>query len=504
MLMRLSVVLPLVACLFFVGCGDDDDADAAAETNEAENADAPIPDTNTPPDEGAPDSRPEPIPLPDLLPRGLPATSALGQDGDLRPLRTIIHAHSIYSHDACDGEPVLKNGEPNEECLASFREALCTDHIDVMMLTEHTSRASQSHFEELFLHRAGDEWVEEDGIKVASVIICEDGHRAHIMPGLEGGSGEISPLGLTGHPVEPTGDDFSAVGAAYGDASPEGVAKLRAKNAVTTAIHLESQPKDWLATADLDALEIGNLHALVAPDLRALIGLDPDGPVVAFTEWLFAEDGRAPDLVFLEFHERLQAYMGWWDDLLQKRFITGFAGNDVHQNVLPLQMPDGDRVDSYRRMMKWYVNHLMVPELTPQAIRGAIKRGSLYMVFEIMGSPREFVFHAQSDDTVWRSGDTVPKSAREAGLRLVAPAPPAIIGEASVAPQVAMRLFRITADSSEVVADVEGGLDFTVTEPGRYRLEVFATPTHLANYLGDRGELVRELPWIYTNPIEVE
>jgi hypothetical protein len=443
-------------------------------------------------------------PLPEFYPRGLTATSLLGEAHGLKPLRTIIHAHTIYSHDACDGQPILADGQPNEPCLASFREALCTDHIDVVMLTEHYSgMAAELDFEKLFLQREGDEWVIEDGRKVANAVVCDDGHRALIVPGLEGSGGHASALGLFAHPVQGNKDEITA---AYQDASAEGIQAIRDQGGVPVAIHLENMTLDWLKSTDLDAVEVGNLHILIAPDIRKEVGLDPGAPILALTEWLFSPDEHPnPDFVFLEFHERLDRYHEWWDELLQEKLITGFAGNDVHQNVLEMAMADGDRPDSYRRMMKWYSNYVLVADAAPSSVRKAIAQGRVFMVFEILGSPAGLDFRAESAGTNWLMGDTVPESARTsaAGLRLVAPVPAAMIDQASVATEPHMRLFRISESGSQKVVEVDGALDYVVTEPGRYRLEIFVKPTHLMPYLKGHPELIRELPWIYSNPIEI-
>lgn len=498
-------------CVLILACPSEPEPESVAEaevgapveTSAPADTAAPVDTAEVAADEWSAPDVPEPPALPEAFPLGLSPTALLGEAHGLRPARTIIHAHTIYSHDACDGEPVLKDGTPNEECLHSFRAALCTDHIDIIMLTEHYGLAAETaDFEELFLHRQGDEWVMEDGVKVGNAVVCEDGHRALILPGLEGSPDKVSPLAMTGHPAE---GDAAAVEAAYKDISPEGIANLRAHGAVPVAIHIESADHEWLKTADIDAVEVGNLHVLVAPDLRELVGLDPEVPIVAFTEWLFDPDNHpAPDLVFLEFHDRMESYHWWWDAILQERMVTGFAGNDVHQNVVPMPMADGDRPDSYRRMMKWYVNYLMVEAATPSQARDALRSGRLYMVFEVLGSPHGFDFRAEAGDQRWGMGDTVPAAAREQGLRLVAPAPAAAIGEATVPTEVAMRVYRVTSEGSEMVADIIGGVDLAIDKPGRYRVEVFVTPSHLAPYLAAKESLIRELPWVYTNPIEIE
>lgn len=491
--------LPLaLALLLIMGCNDSpaDDEPPASEDVEQPGDITDLAD--------AADTAPPKPTLPELFPVELPSTTLLGEIRGLRPFRTIIHAHTVYSHDACDGQPVLKDGSLNEACLDSFRAGLCADHIDVVMLTEHTSRmADVADFEELFLHREGDEWVEEGGVKVANAVVCDDGHRALIMPGLEGDSDAVSPLGMTSHPVTGTPAEVEA---AYNDTSPEGMAALRAHGAIPVAIHIEGAPEGYLKTADIDAIEVGNLHVLFAPDLRELIGLDAETPIIAFAKWLFEpEDYPQADLVFLEVHERLDSYMWWWDGLLMERMLPGFAGNDVHQNVVSTPMADGDRPDSYRRMMKWYVNHLLVESPTPAQVKTALQAGRLYMVFEVLGSPVGFDYRAESGAETWGMGDTVPAAIRAGGgLRLKAPAPAALIADVSLQPTASIRLYRVTPEGSEVVVETQEPLDYEVTGPGRYRVEVHVDVTHLMPYLEEHPHLHREYPWIYSNPIEIE
>ena len=499
----------LVLLLCVDGCKDEEPTtppatDLAADSKEA--TDLPAADIAVEAGDASDEADTAAVkPLPEVLPDGLSSTGLLGQAHGLRPLRTIIHAHTIYSHDACDGEPILENGEPNEECLASFRTALCTDRIDVVMLTEHYGHmAEELDFEKLFLHREGDEWVEEDGKKVANAVVCADGHRALIVPGLEGSGGKVSVIGLFDHPGK---GDAAAIEAAYKDETPAGTQTIRDHGGLPVAIHLENATPEWLKDADIDAVEVGNLHILVAPDIRKQVGLDPDIPVVAFTNWLFSPELYPdPDFVFLEFHERLDLYHEWWDGVLQHKRITGFAGNDVHQNVLDFEMGDGDRPDSYRRMMKWYTNYVLVADTALSSVREAITAGRLFMVFEILGSPAGLDFRAESGEDTWLMGDVVPEGARnsDAGLRLIAPIPVAFIEDASVTTEPTMRLFRIDSEGSEKVTEVEGALDYVVEKPGRYRLEIFVMPTHLSFYLDGHDQLMRPLPWVYSNVIEVE
>ncbi|MCC6334833.1 MAG: hypothetical protein IT380_12715 [Myxococcales bacterium] len=46
----------------------------------------------------------------------------------------LIHAHSVNSHDACDGEPRVDGGI-NEPCFGDFRRDLCRAKHDFVFLT---------------------------------------------------------------------------------------------------------------------------------------------------------------------------------------------------------------------------------------------------------------------------------------------------------------------------------------------------------------------------------
>lgn len=486
------------------GAGPDA-TEAATDATEAE-ADAaqvPVDAADAQADGGERDGGADGGPSP--FPRGLVPAVRLGHVRGFQVARAIVHLHSVFSHDACDGQPVDADGAPNEPCVDDLRAALCTDRVDFALMTEHyDSMARTLDFDALFLQRAGDTWVDADEHHAANAVHCPNGHTAHILPGLEGGDGELSPLGLHAHPGGGTPQEIEA---AYKDGSAEGVARLREAGAVTAAIHLEGQDSDWLATADLDTLEIGNLHVLIDPRYRVGIGLDPATPINAFASYLQEPAAHPPaDLVFLEFHERLELYLQRWDGVLAQRAVAGFAGNDSHRNVLNVPMGDGERPDSYRRMLKWYVNHLLVTERTPAQARAALAQGRAYMVFEVLGAPLGFAFWAEREATgeARDMGETLDSDGDVASVRLRASRPRALLDERPAADvPVTLRLYRITAAGSELLAETEGELDLPAPGPGRYRVELDIVPTHLQPYLLGHEPLLRPYPWIYSNPIEV-
>jgi len=429
---------------------------------------------------------------------GLPATTELGKRRQFLIARTIIHMHNVYSHDACDGKPRLDDGSLNEPCHQQLRAALCTDHIDYAMMTDHRGFVEQTpNFADLYMPHTGDTWEDVGNEHSANIVHCANGHDVRFMVGLEG---EASPVGMMRHPVQ---GDAEALSAAYSDITAAGVKKLRDTGATPVVIHIEDRDDTWLNSTDLDLFETCNLHILLLPSIRKQVGLDPGAAVVAFAGWVGSpqDHPQAADLVFLEFHQRVDYYMDKWDQQLMRRMMGGFAGNDVHQNVMQAPLADGDRPDGYRRMMKWYVNHLLVPERTAQAARAALHARRLYEVFEVLGTPADFDFRADAPaGKTFEMGEVVPAGT---AVTLRAPVPHAL-GVAAGTDDIRMVLHRITATKAEIVYDGAGPVEWPNPTPGRYRLEVFLTPKHLQPHLALAPQLIKEYPWVFSNPIEVQ
>ena len=165
-------------------------------------------------------------------------------------------------------------------------------------------------------------------------------------------------------------------------------------------------------------------------------------------------------------------------------------------------MKDGERVDSYRRMMRWATLHLRVPEVTLAAQQDALAAGRVYVAFEIFGTPVGFDFFAEES-----SGATHEMGARAplgATLHVVRPSLSSDVPDAALA-MLSLRILRSTPTGAvEVAQSTAATLDYVVTEPGAYRAEVRIVPEHARPYLGRLGdELVKEYAWIYANPVFV-
>ncbi len=433
-----------------------------------------------------------------------PAVTTIGVRRTLTPVRGIIHLHSPLSHDACDGQGYREEtGTIDEDCLSDLRSALCTMHIDFAALTDHDDFFADQDFEETYLQRSDDALVRNDkGDAVASRITCEDGHEVLWTVGSENA---LMPVMLDRHPVG-TIEDRKAI---YNSNNATTANAFRDQGGLTFLAHTEDKDIELLRSLGLDGLEIYNLHANLDPGIREeFLGLD--GPAAFRAALDFAgvdELGPEPDLAMIAFLEPSNVALQKWDTLLGEGLrLTGTAGTDAHQNALPVMFRDGERGDSYRRMISWFSNIALVE--TPgdhESLQDSLDKGRSFVAFEIMGSPSGFDVRAtKANSATLELGD---EAQSDAGYQLVVTTP-SVFGLDASLPTPEMRVSILHVDESgsrEVASGTSGDVTTPLSSPGAYRVEVYITPKHLSPYLGNLGpeHAEKELPWIYSNPIYV-
>ena len=431
---------------------------------------------------------------------GLPPASTMGARRGLEPARGIIHLHSPFSHDACDGDP-RPGGAVDEECLSHLRAALCTLHIDYAALTDHDDSMADEDFATLFSARGTDQLVPNSALPIASRMTCPDGHRVLITVGSEN---PLMPIMLDRH-VDGTVAERHAT---YNADTPAAVAAFHDAGALVWNPHTEQRTTAELVALAPDGIELYNLHANLDPDIRRdFLGLPPNGAiqsVIAFAEQ--SPDGPEPDLALLSFLEPSTPALTRWDELHAAGLrVSASAGTDAHENSLPIMLRDGERGDSYRRMMRWFSNvALATAAQDPVAIEDAIDRGRLFVVFELLGTPVGFDFVATAGARSIEMGDEVASNAG-ATLTLTVPSI-ADLSPMLPTPTITARILRIDSGGvTEVATGAGPTLTVPLDQPGVYRAEVRMVPHHLAPYLGTLGPAYseRELPWVYANPIYV-
>jgi hypothetical protein len=423
----------------------------------------------------------------------LPTSDAFGTWRGLQAARGIVHLHSPYSHDACDGMPRDAAGTPNEPCLDHLRKALCTTHIDYANLTDHDDTMADEEFMTLFNMRGTDTPVMKDGNQIASRIQCDDGHQVLVTIG---GENELMPIMLDHH-VPGTPAERHDI---YNGSNATAITAMRDAGALIWVAHSEQHPHDQMVAVQPDGIEVYNLHANIDPKIRGpYLGLDEYGAITNAVEFADTNEGHPePDLALLSFLEPNMPAITLWNQILADgRRIPATAGSDAHENALPVILADGERGDSYRRTLRWFSNIALVADPTDiTQIEDALRRGRIFVVFEMMGTPVGFDVHAGSAEL----GDEAT-----VGTTLTVSVPTVRNLDPSLpAPEIKATVWRITATGAEVVAMGPGP---TVTAPmdqaGAYRVEISIVPHHLGPYLGDLGTAFadRELPWLYASPI---
>jgi hypothetical protein len=497
-----------------------------------------------------PSAAPPPPPVRLTWQKTLPATDSLRwaqAARGLRAVRGIIHLHSVFSHDACDGKP-QPDGTPNAPCLANLRRGLCATRQDFALLTDHSTRMADSAFSDLFLTdpAAGDTVERAAGDPDPAVDVvgghlrCADavapGHRVHIAVG---GENELMPVALRRH----LGPDPATRHAAMQAASPQAVRAFHEAGGVVLVAHGESHPLDQLTTlaaAGLDGMEVYNLHANIDPKIRGpYLGLDPLGAIAGLAPWLggrpVEDGGPEPDLAFLGFLSPNHSQLDKLDTLLSAgHHLTPTLGSDIHENTLKEPLADGERGDGYRRLMRWFGNYLLIPsgaQLTTELLRQALLAGRAFGVFDLFGPPEGFDFYAVSSAApaggqAVELGGQAPLGSR---LRIALPRPfPTALRGAEPLLRVSLRhvplrpggpptsLLRseevlsrtLSADAfaAESGPDATPVLEFDTAgrSPGAYRVEVHLVPHHLLHLLGDSpAPFRREYPYLYSAPLWV-
>jgi hypothetical protein len=425
--------------------------------------------------------------------KSLPEASVMGSWRGLQPARGIVHLHSPYSHDACDNMPRDAQGVPNEPCLQDLREALCVDKIDFAALTDHDDTMADEDFSTLFSMRDGDQAVlDGSGAQIASRMTCDDGHVVTITVG---GENDIMPVMLHRHvpgTVQQRHDTYNGVDVAAMQA-------FRDAGGLAWIAHTEQHDITQLRTLLPDGIEVYNLHANIDPKIRGpYLGLDPDAAIAAAVQFADTQPGHPePDLALLSFISPNQPAIDRWNQLLADgRHVPATAGSDAHENALPIMLADGERGDSYRRVLRWFSNVVLVNDTQdPAQVEAALAKGRLFAVFELLGTPEGLDIHAGAGEL----GDTVP-----VGTTLEVAVPHVRNLDPSLpAPTIVATVYRIDATGAAQVAAGSDDLSVPMTSAGAYRVEITMVPHHLGPYLADLGTADAEqtVPWIYASPI---
>lgn len=376
-------------------------------------------------------------------------------------VRTLLHVHSAFSHDS-------------RGTLEQIIPAAKSVGVRVIMFNEHPA----AHYD-----------------------YVNDGHRGMkdgvlVIPGAETGGYLAFPKKSIQKDAPQDKQEFATA--------------VRDTDGLIFLCHLEER-MNW----EIDGLtgnEIYNTHADFKDEpkllsaLRSPLGMLQMIPAVK----------QYPQEVFGALLDYPADYLRRWDQLCQKGRHTGVSANDAHQNqafrgkltedgkvqlegglgekltkldpdkIVPLKLlllgkKPGDLIfeldmDPYARSFHHVSTHLLLKEVTEEAVYDALKQSRAYVAFDWLADPTGFVYRADRGSENWPIGSDVPLGK---DLHLKAEAPLA----------ATFKLLR----NGEVLLQQDGSsIDAPVDKAGIYRVEVWLT---LA------GE---PRPWILTNPIYVK
>ena len=387
---------------------------------------------------------------------------AVERAGAFREYRANLHVHSALSHDSRGSI---------EEIVAAARKV----GTQVVMFSEHPA----GHYD-----------------------FYEDGHQGDergvlLVPGAE-------TKGLLVWPRR------SLRGVQLPEAQPEAQALsdlLRGQGGLAFLSHLEER-MDW-EIRGLTGVEIYNTHADLKDEKRLLSSMR--NPL-----WLVGAAAlfkRYPQEAFSALHDYPADYLRRWDELCRKSPHTGVAANDSHQNVgVRVRLLEGGKarvedalgeklleldaaglavlgrkpaeagavllditLDPYEQSLRHAGTHLLMKELSREAVWDALERGRAFVAFDWMADATGFDFAADAVGIRHEMGSRV-KLAGE--LRLVGRSP--LPGR-----------WKVLA-GGKLYAEASGeSLDVRVTESGVYRAEL---------WLEIAGS---ERVWVLSNPIYV-
>jgi len=324
------------------------------------------------------------------------------------------------------------------------------------------------------------------------VIHCDSGHDVVWLPGFEG---DMMPVAMD-EQAGTNADDHARI---YNNPGSDTITAARAAGGIVLMSHTEGHALDELETLQdggLQGTELFNVHAMFSPTIRGnALGLDPYSWLSDAGPFIDPDTSAVPDLFFLAVLQEEIPAVQRWDAMLQRGRVIGTAGTDAHQNVLPTTLADGERGDSYRRVISWFTNVLLARGTDPGDAEEALSEGRLYAAFEALGTPEHFDFHLLDDQgRVYEMGSDAPSGRLVVSCPHLAAQSPR--GEQD--PEITVTVFR-DGEPWKTGCGV-----YAADGPHVYRVRVDMVPWHLRPFLGDDPDpWMHSYPWIYSNAIRV-
>ncbi|CAN5339517.1 hypothetical protein BH10ACI1_BH10ACI1_32050 [soil metagenome] len=234
--------------------------------------------------------------------------------------------------------------------------------------------------------------------------------------------------------------------------------------------------KSW--DANFDGIEVFSLHT----------NAKKANPFYAFFDIIWSFSGY-PELTIADYFKRSDENLQKFDEISQQRKITLFAGTDAHSNIGFHILGDDAgnklinlKIDRYETIFRLVRAHVLIEkdkQLTQENLLAAIKKGNLFIGFDVLSDTSGFSFTAENGAENKIQGDEI---ALANGVKLKISAP-------QTARFVIFKNGEKIAEEAEKTETI-----FEAKEKGVYRVEV---------YLDSLGADFDKTPWIISNPIYV-
>ncbi len=493
---KLNVLRLFVASAMLAACGNKttaaSDATAQAEPDVAVDAAVDVAADVSAQDPAANE--------PDFGPRLVRPSSAIAPVREFVVRQGHIHAHTVFSHDACDGSPRVngETGDRNEQCFWDFRDGICDNQLDFMFITDHPAGLFCDYeypAEMLYEAGQGDELIGRDGAPVANQLKCKDGHKLLLVPGYDN---KLMCIGLERH-LRDTPEERHAL---YQAVTNTTIEELHTKgHALAAAAYASDWAREEISKFNWDGYEVFNPSTNMKAHMAAML--------TAISEMVDSPDTAPnPELAVLAVYEEGAANMQYWSDIVQKRRVFNYIGPNAHRNSLAMEMSDGERGDSYRRLFHWFGNFVLIPKdqaatADDRTYKSAFASGRMYNAFLFYGYPAGFDFYAKQAGQLFEMGGEMP-SADGVTLHVAVPRIYGKLPTGTEAPVITAKLLKAVPDGWQEVASGTQDFDFSVTSAGVYRVDVRIVPNHLKKWLGATPEnYLTERSWVYSGTMYV-
>ena len=199
-------------------------------------------------------------------------------------------------------------------------------------------------------------------------------------------------------------------------------------------------------------------------------------------------------LLFLEIDNKKT--LKKWAQLVMSQKATGIVGSDIHQNILPINMKDGERLDSYLRMGRWLSNYVFLPSgnLSRDNLISSIVDGRVLGVFEILGIPKDFEFYIETENGEFPMGSEL---AFKGGMLIRVKRP------SNSPDRTYISLLKATDNGWKLVKQSKHEkLTYYIKEKGVYRVQINVKALHLWKYMYTKFSIANKVfPWIMSNPV---